>query len=456
MNWFRIFVVMSVMVAWGVPAFADDEAPEGIIRDTVSAEKAWSVNGDFRFRVDSTHVKFEDGDAGDDNVLINNRVRFNVKVRATEQMTFKARLAMYKLWGHSTPSPIDIDGVGGPIGNPFDGNTANVPEDSTLRLDRAYVNWSEPGGFPGWISIGRRPSAGGPPRHLSRNTGRDATPSSLGVDFAFDGATFGWAPEIDALPGFKSRICYGKGFESGLRGVLGNDLDDANLIGLNIDVLDDPDEDVLFNIQIFRAFDMIGLPSDDPNVDANIGDVDHATFVYMRKTGPVDWFLSGGASITHPGDLQTVDFMGMSLPMGLLNSPDPVTGLVPDDSHTGYAAYAGLRIPVPALKSKIGLEFNYGSKNWVTFTPAADDIYGSKLATRGHVTELYWIYDIPQVPLTPRARAFFRLGLQHYDYRYTGSGTLLGAPVDLAEARSMGLNPIDTMNNIYGTFELFF
>ena len=87
--------------------------------------------------------------------------------------------------------------------------------------------------------------------------------------------------------------------------------------------------------------------------------------------------------------------------------------------HNGYSIYVGMQIPAP--RGKFGLEYNYGSKYWIPFTQAQDDILGSKLATRGHVGEVYYIFDL-------NPRAFIKLGALYYDYQYTGSGSPVGLP----------------------------
>jgi hypothetical protein len=74
----------------------------------------------------------------------------------------------------------------------------------------------------------------------------------------------------------------------------------------------------------------------------------------------------------------------------------------------------------------LGLEYNHGSKYWFNFTQAADDLVGSKLATRGDVIEAYWLHEFKEG--FGRARLKFRLGAMKYDYNYTGSGWQLGAP----------------------------
>lgn len=47
------------------------------------------------------------------------------------------------------------------------------------------------------------------------------------VDYAFDGMTLGYAPDIDTLPGTYAKICYGRGFEAGYN--TNNDLKDTAL-----------------------------------------------------------------------------------------------------------------------------------------------------------------------------------------------------------------------------------
>ena len=104
------------------------------------------------------------GDQENDTILTN-RLRLNMKVDATENLEFVGRLAMYKAWGmQSTPTGL-ADGY--PI---FDGNTTRTPNDSALYVDRAYINWTEIAGLPIWLSVGRRPTTDGPPAQLRMNS----------------------------------------------------------------------------------------------------------------------------------------------------------------------------------------------------------------------------------------------------------------------------------------------
>lgn len=207
---------------------------ERITQVEEKAEKAagpsWlEIGGDYRFRFDSLRGKVHDyvqfnpfatpfqpapgfpmflasptpGFTAKNDTLLLNRFGLNLKVNATEDINVKARLLMYKVFGHSTSAPIEGNFFGDRAFGPFDGTLGHVPSDNTLRVDYAYATWSNIGGYPWWVSVGRRPSTGGRPgnlRQYSDVTGTAGTPCFM-VDYAFDGGTIGFAPDIEALPG---------------------------------------------------------------------------------------------------------------------------------------------------------------------------------------------------------------------------------------------------------------
>ncbi|RMG05458.1 MAG: DUF3373 family protein, partial [Nitrospirae bacterium] len=93
--------------------------------------------------------------------LLLNRFRLNLKAQVTENISVKARLAMYKIWGHQTSDPITGDGFFAdritPDGAPFDGQVGHIPLNNTLYVDYAYATWSNIFNLPAWFSVGRRP-----------------------------------------------------------------------------------------------------------------------------------------------------------------------------------------------------------------------------------------------------------------------------------------------------------
>jgi len=85
---------------------------------------------------------FQDDDEMENTSIFTNRFRLNMRVKATENVDFKGRLAMYKAWGTDTIPP-NVTQFGYPS---FDGTSSREPSDSILRVDRAFVNWNNIGG----------------------------------------------------------------------------------------------------------------------------------------------------------------------------------------------------------------------------------------------------------------------------------------------------------------------
>ncbi len=399
-----------------------------------------------------TSLKDAGGDQENDTIMTN-RLRLNMRVKATENMEFKGRLAMYKAWGmQSTP-----DGLAGgyPI---FDGNTTRTPDDSALYVDRAYLNWNNIGGAPIWFSIGRRPTSDGPPAQLRMdNADRMATPIAY-MDYPFDGLSLGYAYDWgnDTLGTGRVRFCYGRGFENGLQYEGLASLDDTDFAGFSWDVMKQGSR--FLNIQTFGVYNLYNYPefaSDFVNYGAssvygdqnNLGNMYHTTTVFMDKVSNLNYFAAGGWSHTNPNS------------NGMFN--DPLSGANNTDSENGYSFYAGVRYDLDNLGLKFGAEYNYGSQYWVAFSPGHDDLYMSKLGTRGNAYELYMIYDLPTgEAISKYAKTFMRLGWQYYKYNYSGGSDFNLKPYDLDSEKDqlmyMGMNPVESANQVYLTFEAYF
>ena len=401
------------------------------------------------------------------DTLLTNRLRLNMRVQATEDVEFKGRLTMYKAWGlESQP-----DGTNGsfPI---FDGSTTRTPGDSSLYVDRAFVNWNNIGGLPMWFSIGRRPTTDGPPANIRMNNEeRMATPIAY-MDYPFDGLSIGYAYTWGnpALGEGRIRFCYGRGFENGLQ----NDdnplwTSDTDFAGFSWDVFHKGPR--FMNIQAFEAFNLFNYPafnSDLMNLPTwtgmgfgamsgmgdrvNVGNVYHVTAVYTDKYKNLNYFIAGGWSRTDPNENGMFnDYLAMKMGQSGPNT----------SSQNGYSIYTGIRYDMDNIGLKLGAEYNHGSRYWISFSPGNDDIYMSKLATRGNAYELYLIYDLPTgKAISKYAKTFIRLGWQHYDYDYSGYFDWNMKPYDLDSdqmtLRMMGQNPVKSADQVYMTFEAYF
>lgn len=389
------------------------------------------------------------------DIAYTTRLRLTIKSEVDEHFSFAGRLAMYKVWGDSAGVQV-FNGQSNSIN--IDGVTTSVPNSDILRVDRAYFDWKNIHDSGWYLSIGRRPSTGGPPLEIREDRPRGGTPLGHVVDFQFDGITAGYT--FKNMPGAVYRFCYGLGFESGFGSAdqltsPADRLKDVHFGGLNLDLYGS--ERMFVQATILRAFDVTdgfnglvvmpvnpvtGIPSPGPAVmrftpSANLGDIDLAAVLVERTDGPIHWFASVAGMKTHPDDVTT--------PFGGLLS-DPFT--LPE-SHTASSYYAGARFDFNDTKSQIGFEYNHGSQYWFNFTNAADDLLLSKLATRGDVYEAYYTQKVG-------GRAQFRLSAIDYKYDYSGSGWHLGEPKKLSDTPILGFPTYKDAVNVRASFTVKF
>ena len=378
---------------------------------------------------------------------------------------------MYKVWGHETSDPVAGSSTAFFADKffIFDGNVSHVPEDNTLRVDQAYATWSNIAGLPAWFSVGRRPSTGGIPTNLRQGVeraGSSGVPGLL-IDYAFDGATLGVAPDVDALPGAYAKLCYGKGFDSGFRP--NNGIEDVDFWGFNVVPYDT--DNLHVELQWDRAIDIFAVPEDRYSSmfgasNTNLGDIDQYGITVTGKIeklgiGDLNLFASAAMSKTHPND----NLFAVGTPFG----PMGVAGLMYDapalggekESRTGSAFYVGARYDITSTGTKLGVEYNHGSKYWLTFAPASDDMWTAKLGTHGDVWEVYAIQDIRSKAISKLGRAQFRLGYQNYNFKYTGSNNWVGEPKKISDLDEDPMNaqmftPLKKAHDIYLIFDVFF
>jgi hypothetical protein len=397
--------------------------------------------------------------------LMTNRFGLNLKANPMEDVSVKARFIMYKVWGHETSTPADGAFFADRAMGSNDGTVGHIPQDNTLRVDFAYATISNIGDMPLWFSVGRRPTTGGVPTNLRHNTERTGSAGvpAIMVDYGFDGATLGYAPDIATMPGAFVKLCYGKGFDSGFV-TTGASLKDVEFYGIMASLYDT--ENLRAQVQYQKGAHIFDAPSDGSAqtgpVRHNLGDIDWVGGVVMGKMMGLNLFLSAAESKTHPNSQEFEVNVNPAGPPVYV----PIAGLMYDDgtapvTRSGGAVYVGGRYDIASTGTKIGAEYNQGSKNWIGMVPASEDIWTSKLGTRGKVYEVYVIQELKNKPISKHGQAFFKLGYQLYKFDYTGSNNWIGAPkkitdLALSPANAQMLAPIDKATDIYLTFEVRF
>ncbi|MFG0457369.1 DUF3373 domain-containing protein [Shewanella mangrovisoli] len=454
---FNDFGAKAMSGAFGMPN--DPNSPLGQMMqanpDLAAAFQNGMLQGVMPYVLAQQHIQDIDND-----IFYTTRLRLNLKAKVWDNVSFAGRLSMYKNWGDSTGVQVFDSWRSFTMDGTSSGNTSG----DWLRVERAYFDWKKINGSEFYLSIGRRPSTYGPPSHYRENELRGGTPSGHLVNFNFDGATLGYnLGEITGVEGQVVRFCYGQGFESQWgNGEMFGDIvtKDTHLGGFNIDAINDGTNFLQFTL--FGAKDIndgfkgtMAFPTQlagifAPTMYQDMQKFDNFNFVtrvqpsgvigdmYLGGIGfareeanDIKWFASLGWTRAEPNGNAGM-FGGMlsdAVFEAELNSTGTEIIMVPKtsddtDIKDGYGIYVGIQIPAPY--GKFGLEYNYGSKYWTPFTQAQDDPIGSKLATRGHVGEAYYIFDI-------NPKMFIKLAGLYYDYEYTGSGTPVGAPQKIDE-----------------------
>ena len=413
------------------------------------------------------------------DIAYTTRLRLGMKADVWDNVSFSGRLLMYKNWGDSTGTKVFDSWNSFSMDGTSSGNTSG----DLVHVERAYFDWRDIADTPFYLSIGRRPSTYGPPSHYRENEQRGGTPSGHLVHFNFDGITAGYhLSKHTGIEGQTIRFCYGQGFESEIgNGELFNEVEtkDVHLGGFNIDLINDGTN--FAQLTLFRAMDVtdgfkgtIAFPTQfaplfAPTMNADmqnfpnfnfvtrvqpsttIGDINLAGLGFAREEeNGINWFGSFGWTQARPNG-KTGMFGGLlSDAVWVAELNDAGDTIVmradradSDENRDGYSAYVGVQIPAPM--GKFGLEYNYGSKYWTPFTQAQDDLIGSKLATRGHVGEAYYIFDV-------NPKMFIKLAGLYYDYEYTGSGSPVGKPQkidDVLDGKAFSMLPaVDTAWNV--------
>ncbi len=392
----------------------------------------------------STYVA---GYSANTNSLLTNRLRLRFDAKVADNVSFGARLSMYKVFGDSTGVQV-FNGQANSLS--IDGTTAGVPSGDMIRVERAFFSWNNIGGSKFYLSIGRRPSTSGPPLNYRQDEPRAGTPSGSLIDYQFDGITFGY----NVNDKMTLRACYGMGYSSGfgngdLLRAPADRLKSVHFFGGNFDLYST--DKTFAQLTIARAWNvtdgfngLVVLPVNPVTGDqvtapvmmrftpsANLGGINLYGINLQRKLSYFDFYVSGNWSSLRPN--------GQTTPFGGLMS-DPFEAPV---NHEGQMVLAGIRFNVPKNdgRTKLGFEMNHGTKYWFNFAQAEDDIVGPKTSTRGEVYETYLTHRITD-------HFMFKADFIRYNYTWSGSGWHLGAPKRLNQAQVLGFPTYDYANMV--------
>ena len=429
----------------------------------------WDV--DFRTQVDNIQYKHADGSKSKNNALLTNRLWLGAAYAPNENTIFKGKLSYNKAFGdtanhsqsNTTPGYADFDWV-----------TNENATDNTVKVKEAYwlyKNDTLAGADVPWtVSVGRRPSTDGMPINL-RNAQKANSPLSHVVDVEFDGFSAKFDLEkVTGATGSWFKICGGRGLTNAtprfdmFSPAYSRDESknvDVDMLGFIAAPYDDGQYSV--HVNYARAWNLIGFDGlslqnfntaygtymMNPTADnafamqmaipafSDVGDIDYATILLKSEgigDGISDYlddttiFASAAMSKTKPN---------ANVPGGMLGSTE---------SETGHSFWVGVNAPCPISPddSRIGVEWNKGSKYWRSMTYAEDNFSGSKIAARGTAWEVYRNQKINNA-------LSWGLSYTYIKYDYTGSNSFFGAdgtPYTMAQAMAGGQNPVEKAQDI--------
>jgi len=389
----------------------------------------------FKTSIDNFSKKYADGYEVKSNNMWSNKLMLNMTADVTTDMKIYTRFSMFKYWGNGVKYPYSS----------YDNMQGRVPSDSSIYVERAYLDWlfNKKSYIPMAITVGRQPSADGPSHQFKDNTSRKATYSALLYDGAADGIvfTFDISKVISNHDSF-FRLGYAKGFgysESSTNvgnayiGASNNDLKDTNVYGLFFDTTIPSIKHSLVQFSYSKIDDIVANHLDtNTTQNKNIGSLDMYGLMFEisnLKNSNIDLFLHYGYISSNSN---SNDYMNYG---GLLNAPND------SSSKSGDAIWLGTRYGFgEKQKYKIGIEYNHGSKNWVSLTQGSFDVY-NKLSTRGDAYEAYFMYEINRF-------ANLRLGYIRIDYDYSKSGWFIGESQKIDSALNTK-NELKELQSIY-------
>jgi len=400
---------------------------------------------DFRTSYDNIQYKTSSGKKYSNDGLYSMRLWLGMGYAPADDIMFKGQLAYNKAFGASGLQANGYPQMG--VGyDTFDWIINENLTNDTLRVREAYWFWSPTINDRGYtLSVGRRPATNGFLVNL-RDDDKAKSPIGHIINMEFDGIS-GTVKTDDIVEGSYLKVCLGRGLSeaNGRFNMTAPDyaedggmLHNMDLVGVIAKMYDDGQYTAF--AKYYRAFNVIGMSDADRSGSYTTGDT-------MKTYGDVDG-AAISLQVSGVGD-EINDFLDETTLFASYaysnTRPDEHGAMLGSTSNeSGNSIYLGAQMP-NMTGGKFGLEYNHGSKYWRSFTYAEDTMVGSKLAVRGDAYEAYWTQPIIGKIFTMQVR------YTYINYDYTGSQAFFGdfgTPMSMADAKAMGMDPIEKASDL--------
>lgn len=310
----------------------------------------------------------------------------------------------------------------------------SVESGSAFDVDRAYIDFTQNSSSESafTFSFGLLPTTAGTPMQFAQNNRRNSMFPAL----VFDMNTYGMigTQKINNNTFIRGILAKAYTMRASFYPYQCNreNIDNANVLGLYSDMKFNFIGKSLLSFGINMLHDLKAHPYLGPDVGSSDSHVlgNMITFglgLDIQKIAKKDLTVFIHTALSNPhGNGEIDDYQIVNQTEGTTISG--LTGFSEADyaqgsmlKEDGYSLYFGTKYDISKTLN-MGAEYNYGSKYWFSATQGAVDMY-NKLATRGHVGEVYALWKLHKNMHT-------KLGYMYSKENYTGSGWHFGEPAE--------------------------
>jgi hypothetical protein len=326
------------------------------------------------------------------NDILSSRLELSMMSSPTSKISFRGKFGINSLWGsnvnYTDPSFKIWQGSSRPTNNEF-------------KLKEGYVLYSADNDIS--YSIGRRPSSEGFLANHRNNSSKPNSPLAHITDMEVDAIMVRLGESYTKATGSYVKIVYGRAHDAASSYANSMYLGDSTLSKGDEEVIDQEVDffGFLGNIYNDGTYKLMGqhmviLNSKGAKDLDGDGAYDSTKDIEKAGSGKA-WVsalsleVSGLDMIDEDSDVLADTIVFASIAQSHYKPNDGYTMLGTTEETKGHSIWLGATFPdLITEDGKFGIEYNHGSKNWTPFTWAEDTISGSKIATRGDATEVYW------------------------------------------------------------------
>ncbi len=322
------------------------------------------------------------------NDILSSKLDITMMSSPTDKITFRGKFGVNSVWGGH---PGDEDAS-------FKGwQSSSRANNHEFKLKEAYVLYSADNDIS--YSIGRRPSTEGFLANHRNNTSKPNSPLAHVTNMEVDAAMIRLGESYTKLAGSYMKIVYGRAHDP-VDSVANMYLTDATYTPstTTTDTTDDTvDQEVDFfgvlgNIYNDGTYKLMGQHMVILNTKGK-KDVGSVIKVGAGKAwvSALSLEVSGLDMIDEDSDILADTTVFASIAETNYQPNEGYTLLGTSEDTKGHSIWIGATFPDQITEDgRFGIEYNQGSKNWTPFTWAEDTMIGSKIAVRGHASEVYW------------------------------------------------------------------